>query len=72
MRYLRNRKGENQFPEPQLLPLIENQNELEALFDELVHKENVLLTKDQNWGTRLAEAADFAMRDLEDFARRDD
>lgn len=72
MRYLRTRKGEAQFPEVQVLPLIEHQNELEAIFSDLVYDERQLEPADQNWGTRLAWEARLSMQELEDFGRQDD
>jgi hypothetical protein len=64
MRYLRSRKGDNQFPSSEVLPIVEHQNELEALFADLVFVAGKPDDPNQNYGTRLAWACEFAAQPL--------
>jgi hypothetical protein len=64
MRYLRDRKGDQQFPESQELPLIEHQNELEQVFADLVYVHGQPDAANQNWVTRLALQGEYASQPL--------
>jgi len=63
LKYLSDKRGKEQFPKRYEVPLVEHQNELEALFLDLVYVHGQP-EADQNWGTRLVMQGEYVSQPL--------